>query len=156
MKSMKRTLCCCLLGAALHVQAQQSDATRYRNAQGIEVIQNRGAQLRDELRSQPNAGAVKPGPDAAGLPKATVHDAAFQISAKEQAERDRDRKAILQEELAKEMEAYQTKMRMLQAHAVQASLPEDQVARLKEMTAAHEKNIHALYAELGRLGRTMH
>jgi hypothetical protein len=149
MKSMKRILCCCLLGQVLYVQAQQSDATRYRNAQGIEVIQNRGAQVREEPRSPPAASAA-----AASQPKTVAQEAAFQISAKEQAERDRDRKAILQDELAKEMEAYQTKMRMLQANAVQASLPDDQVVRLKEMAVAHEKNIHALHAELGRIGRT--
>lgn len=151
---MKRTtiLWCCLLGLCPFVQAQHADATRYRNAQGIEVIQNRSASVREELAAQP-APVSREAQGAAIAPKAGPQDAAFQISAKEQAQRDRDRQTILQDELGREIEAYQGKVRMLQANTVKASLPDDQVARLKELAAVHEKNIRALQAELGRVRR---
>jgi hypothetical protein len=38
----------------------------------------------------------------------------------------------------------------LQANALKPVLPEEQIIRLKEMAAAHEKDIRALHAELER------
>lgn len=131
--------------------AQTSEAARYTNQQGIEIIQNRPAE-QPASASKPTVAAAKPSapePAAAG-----VRDARFQISPKDQAERDRDRLAILRQELLKEMEGYQAKNKILHSPSMQASLTDDQLQRVRDTAHAHEQNIRDLNSEINRALRT--
>ena len=129
--------------------AQTSEAARYTNAQGIEVIQNRQAEL-PAVAAKPAAEAPRPrAPDTAA-----VHDARFTISAREQNDRDRDRLAILRQELMKEMEGFQAKNKILHSTSMQASLTEEQLQRVRDTSHAHEQNIRDLNAEINRTLRS--
>ncbi len=140
----------CALAPAL-ASAQTTDATRYTNAQGVEVIQNRPPAPLAATAAAPAAVTEKPA--NTGKPAkeaASAHDARFQIAAREQNERDRDRLAILRQELLKEMEDYQTKSRILHSPSMKSSLTEEQLQRLQQTAHAHEQNIRDLNAEINR------
>ncbi|MRW90355.1 hypothetical protein GJ699_10190 [Duganella sp. FT80W] len=133
----------------LLAQAQSSEAARYVNRQGVEIIQNR-------VTETPPASASKPAITEAAAPRATaerpaaVHDARFQISSREQNERDRDRLVILRQELQTEIENYQAKNKILHSPSLQASLSEEQLQRVRDITHAHEQNIRDLNNEISR------
>ena len=126
-----------LLAAALATMAssaacaQTSEAARYTNQQGIEIIQNRPASAAKLPVETAKPRAPEP---------ATVKDARFQVSAKDQAERDRDRLAILRQELLKEMEGYQAKNKILHSSSMQASLTDDQLQRVRDTVHTHAKH----------------
>lgn len=124
--------------------AQPISPARYVDAQGVEVIHNRGA--------EPAAGGQVTTPAVAPAIKPRGADPKLQVSAAEQQGRDRDRIAILQQELAAEVKALEAGfLRAKQAKPDQLSAAESQ--RLTEDMDAHQKNILALHGELRRAGQ---
>jgi len=138
-----------LFGPAM-VNAQSIDAERYVNAQGVEVIQGR--------RSAPPVQTV-PGTDGsatpAGAPAAGARPAAFQIGAGEQGARDRERLAILKQEMDAENSALEQKVRVLSNAQLRAKLDPEQLKRLQETTLEHERNIRSLTSEINRAKGSM-
>lgn len=112
---------------------------RYIDAQGVEVIHDRGAPGGAAAPTVARTGMPVP---AAG-PKLTIAPA-------EQAARDRDRVAILEQELDAESHAYADVWTKLNppAHAPRPAAQD--AARMSEQLISHQKNIQALHAELRR------
>jgi small-conductance mechanosensitive channel len=75
----------------------------------------------------------------------------FLIPAKEQAARDLDRLAVLQEELKLETAAFNTKRKILEAPATNSRLGPDERGRVQEAIVRHEQNIRALNAGIARI-----
>lgn len=139
-----------LTGSA--AQAQNSDAARYVNEQGIEVIQpRRSAAAPDSTAALPKASAVK---KIAGPAPAGRNDSKMQVSVKEQLTRDEDRLTILTEELALEGKAFENKIKIMQTPAMKAKLSPEELTRLQETMVGHEKNMRALRAEIGRVRKS--
>ena len=148
--------------AAPSLYAQSIDAPRYVNAQGVEVIQGRRAAPPALPRMEVQASADDaPAPASAAKSNARSADtgpakkAAFQIAAGEQDARDRDRLAILNEEMRSENAALESKIRILQSPAMRAKLDPEQLKRLQETTLEHEKNIRSLTSEINRAKKSM-
>lgn len=144
----------CLLGGAGAVPAAPIAPARYIDAQGVEVIHNRGAE------PAPPAAVVGAGqvttPAEIAPPRKPVasvaNDARMKISADAQRERDRDRVAILKEELANEVRALEaTFQRAKQASADKLSAADSR--RVTEEMYAHQQNILSLHSELRRAGQ---
>lgn len=155
---------CMLLALAPGLHAQSIDAERYVNAQGIEVIQGRRAAppATAPAAPAPDAGAaLAPAPSApARAPLVTgnaaqAKPAAFQIGAGEQDARDRERLAILKQEMQAENSALEQKVRILSNAELRSKLDPDQLKRLQETTLEHERNIRALTAEIRRARKEM-
>jgi len=135
--------------ASVPVLAQSSDAARYVNAQGVEVIQARRAVKLEEANAAPERRLPVTAPRAAiaaGAARSTL-----KISAHEQYLRDEDRMAILQDELKKEAAEFETKVRLVQTPALKAKLSAEELARVETGLADHEKNLRSLNAEIGRM-----
>jgi len=86
---------------------------------------------------------------------AQARPAAFQIGAGEQGARDRDRLAILQQEMQAENSALEQKVRVLSNAGLRAKLDPEQLKRLQETTLEHERNIRALTSEINRAKGSM-
>jgi len=138
--------CAALLAHA--ARAQSIEAPRYVNGQGIEVIQG---------RTTPAAAAAEKKQDAAPRAAqavrtvdgtAAVADPRMRVSVTEQRTRDKDRLAILNEELAREMGEYNSKSKILNSPSMRDKLPPAELARVRELAADHEKNIQALMSEI--------
>lgn len=161
---LPRAAACVLLAAPLGLQAQSIDAERYVNAQGVEVIQGRRA-----APAAAPAPAPAPAPEADNAtvpstparpavrtePAAQARPAAFQIGAGEQDVRDRDRLAILKQEMQAENSALEQKIRILSNKELRSKLDPEQLKRLQETTLEHERNIRALTAEINRARKSM-
>lgn len=160
MKHLRPALAACLVLGAPAVHAQSSDAERYINAQGVEVIQGRRAAAPSVPAAADTASAI---PVAAPVPKAPARAAqgagarppAFQIGAGEQGARDRDRLAILKQEMDAENTALEQKVRILSNAQMRAKLDPEQLKRLQETTLEHERNIRSLTAEINRAKGSM-
>jgi hypothetical protein len=139
------------LAAGSAAAADTISAQRDVDAQGVEVIQNRSpAPAAVTIRQLSGATErAASGKLAAQAPAAGVRDARFQVSAGEQAARDLDRVAILEQELNNEMRAVGEITRLSAALAGSAPGTQDP-ARVKERMNDHQKNIAALQAELRR------
>ena len=146
-----------LLITANNLFAQSIDAQRYVNAQGVEVIQSRPQPKLEETPSQPSKSTLnikeninnsKPLTPAQGSQHSS--SGKLQISTIEQGERDRERLAILNQELMSEVAALQTKSKILHSPTMKAKLSEQELQRLQETTNAHEQNIRALNSEISR------
>ncbi|MET3139947.1 hypothetical protein AAKU61_004330 [Undibacterium sp. GrIS 1.2] len=140
------------------LSAQSVDAQRYVNAQGVEVIQSRQQFLPDNTSTLP----VKPTPvikENISNPNTLMHSQSnpaslntkLQISTKEQAQRDHERAAILNQELANEVTALQTKLKILNSPSMKAKLSDQELLRLQETASAHEQNIRSLNSEINRM-----
>lgn len=137
-----------LLTGSSSAFCQATDAARYVNAQGIEVIQARRPVTPPEPVVQaPKAGAVLKN---AAAPIVANGDSKLQVSAKEQRNRDQDRLVILTEELATESKAFENKIKIMQTPAMRSKLSSDELARLQETMVDHEKNMRSLNAEISR------
>ena len=156
--------CAVVTGIAAHsgACAQSTDASRYINAQGVEVIQGRrAAQAAPVAAAADTAAGEAPAQVPATRPKAgpgeagQARKAAFQIAAGEQDARDRDRLVILNEEMRSENAALESKIRILQSPAMRAKLDPEQLKRLQETTLEHERNIRSLTSEINRAKKSM-
>ena len=127
MPPQRRWRALCLLGlASLAAAGHGGEAVRYRDAQGIEIIGGRAT-----LAPAPLAQQAAP--------------ARWQIAPPEQQARDRERLAILRQELANEMAAIDTS-----AHSPPARDAESP-NRAREQLRRHQQNIHDLNAEIRRI-----
>jgi hypothetical protein len=144
-----------LAGLGPGAQAQSTEAARYVNPQGIEVIQARRPPAVEEAKvpTEKNGSVIKAmtGTNPAPVQASAALDSRLLVSNKEQRDRDQDRLAILTQELATENAGLQTKIRVLQDPALKAGLSASDLKRLGETAMDHEKNIRALNAEIGRV-----
>lgn len=108
-----------------------TEAMRYRDPQGIDIIRNR-------------ASAAPPATPTSVPPRSPVEPARFQIPMQEQQARDRDRLAILRQELATELDALAS-----QQHQARSTDPE-QARRMGAQQHRHQQNIRDLTAEIER------
>lgn len=134
--------------------AQATEAARYVNAQGIEVIQARRTvapeQIGGKRETQGRAvEAAKSVPKPSAVP--AVFERKFLISTKEQTAREQDRLAILQAELRDETAAFESKLKILHAPATDPKLSPDERQRIQETLIRHQNNIRALNGEIGRI-----
>ena len=155
---MKNLLCAGAVVFALvppRTSAQSTEAARYVNPQGIEVIQARqppasldqqGAD-KPALVSKPAAGAAK----NSAVRDTTPSSSKLPATAQGQRVRDDDRLGILRLELANEGNALENKLRILATPAMQSKLAPDELKRLQETVVDHEKNIRSLNAEIERV-----
>lgn len=159
-----------LLGVAILAPAavgwaQSTEATRYVNGQGVEMIQNRPPPAPAPMPLVVPSGAAQ-GKTAVAAPapvqpasriRTTAVPAALapdlQIAPDDQKARDRDRVNILRQELMKELGDYEVKNKVLRNPAAKASLDEQQLKRLQETLQAHERNIRDLNSEIARAVR---
>lgn len=138
-----------LPGAAAAAANAPVSAARYVDAQGVEVIHNRNAELPSGAAAAASApaqgkiGSVRAQPASNAPP-----DPRLQISADEQQRRDRDRVAILQAELDVESRRYEAAWQRLQGGDNKNGAAA--VQRMNEELHDHQKNIEALHAELRR------
>jgi hypothetical protein len=154
---LKRLLIVGAVAATAAAQAQTTDAARYTNSQGVEIIQNRpppaaALPTTAPAREAPVKPVSVPQPKVAAENPA-VRDARFQVSPQDQNARDRDRLNILRQELVKELEGYEAKNKVLRSPTMKAGLDEQQLKRLQETLQAHERNIRDLNAEISRTSR---
>ncbi len=145
---------CCASGQA---QAQASEAKRYTSVQGIEMIQSRGASMnRMTSASSSAAGGKYPAGVVGAVPTgwtAPQHFASrVTVSPPEQAARDRDRMAVLKQELDKELALLQSQATTLNDRELRSKVGPDEVKRMEYMQALHEQNVKALTAEMRRAG----
>lgn len=137
------------LAAGTAAAADSVSAQRYVDAQGVEVIQNRSPAGTAGAVKQLSGATERAASGKLAAPASGVRDAHFQVSAGEQAARDLDRVAILEQELNNEMRAI-AEMSRLSAALAGASPGTQDPVRVKERMNDHEKNIAALQAELRR------
>jgi len=132
-------------GSAL---AQQAPPQRYMDDQGVEIIQNRGAPRQGGLDAPRG-----PSPKPAALASSAAADPRLQVSTAEQLARDRDREAILREELGHETAKFEAASKAF-VKAEQAARGQPQVGavlqQLKEALHTHQQNMESLTAELQR------
>lgn len=134
--------------------AQSSEAARYVNRQGIEIIASRGSASSGLGERMPERRASKLA-DPKKMPRpaalsAAIPDRLF-VSARQQAARDQDRLAILQEELKAETTAFESKRRLLHEATTSAKLGPEERRLSEEAMRRHQSNIRALNAEIGRV-----
>ena len=123
------------------------EASRYKNADGIEVLTSR----KTPVAAAPVVAAptlAKPQPaetrSAASSPIVMVR----KIDPELQAERDRDQKSILMQELVNEGRALEQKRQTLRAPRSALDLTADQQQTLREQIARHESNVRSLNSEI--------
>lgn len=146
-----------MLGWSMTATAQ-IEATRYIDAQGIEVIHNRNAGAGSQVAKTTEDARVKVGPlvtpvipsKVRQVASTSAQDPRMQISAGEQASRDRDRVAILQEELTLEAGKYADAFKRSQDKPEGRKLSAAEIQRINEELYEHQRNIQSLHAELRR------
>ena len=141
---MTKFLCLLLLLGGAGSASAQISATRYIDAQGVEVIQSRRAAVPGTEAGAPAAPARKVKTDN------LMYDPKLQVSAAEQARRDRDRVAILQQELDVEARKYEAAFQRAQGGGPDNKPNADDAQRINEELYERQKNIQALTAELRR------
>lgn len=136
MPPQRRWRAFCLLGlASLAAAGHGGEAVRYRDAQGIEIIGGRATLV-------PAPAPARPAPAPLAQQAASAR---WQIAPPEQQARDRERLAILRQEMANEMAAIDTS-----AHSPPARDAES-TNRAREQLRRHQQNIRALNAEIRRI-----
>lgn len=134
--------------AASHAATSATEAPRYVNAQGIEIIHNRAAMpSASESISVPAARVSR----SSILVSQPQREQRAMVSAKEQGDRDKDRAAILQQELGSETTRYQGVLNALSQPNVKERIGDAEWQRLQFARGLHEENIKALNAEIGRV-----
>ena len=157
----------CLLGLAslawLATDAHGGEAVRYRNEQGIEMIGGRATAVPDAVAAPPAFATQRPGLARLQLPPheppaaiARLHigphewptaPLRLQIAPHEQQARDRDRLAILRQELDAESAAIQENI----VHS--RGLVQQPLQRSREQLRRHQQNIRDLHAEISRASK---
>ena len=123
--------CLTLLATGAH----GGEAVRYRDGQGIEMIGGRTTAIPDAVSVPPALAARQAAP------------LRLQITAHEQQARDRDRLAILRQELDAELAALQENI----AHS--RGLANEPLQRSREQLRRHQQNIRDLHAEISRTSK---
>lgn len=145
---------CC---ASSQGQTQASAAKRYTSAQGIEMIQSRGVAMNRLTAASPSVAGGKLPTGAARVAPTNLttspHGAiSVTVPPPEQAARDRDRMAVLKQELAKELASIQNQTTVLSDPELRHKVGTDEVKRMEYMKALHHQNIKALTGEMRRAG----
>lgn len=145
---------CC---ASSQSQTQAFSAKRYTTAQGIEMIQSRGAPVNriasvpsSATRSHSPAGVV--GAVPTGLTTSQHVARRVMVSPPEQATRDQDRLTALKQELDKELVLLQNQAITLSDRDLWRKVGPDEIKRMEYMKSLHQQNIKALTAEIRRAG----
>ena len=147
-------------------QAQSLEASRYVNAQGVEMLVSRNSappveaapdKARDAARDAVKDAA--PATAAAAASKATKASSGnafvpvamretYRVSGQQQSARDEDRQRILVQELMTEEQQLELKRRLLRSPRAQADLTADEQRRITEAIERHESNIRSLQREM--------
>ena len=133
------------LGAWLASDAHGAEAVRYRDGQGIEIIGGRATAIPATV-----APPVMPVTRSAPLRLQRTQQAEparLHVTAHEQQARDRDRLAILRQELDAELAAVHANI------AQSRILDHEPLQRSREQLRRHQENIRALKAEIARAAR---
>lgn len=128
--------------AWLASDAHGAEAVRYRDGQGIEIIGGRASAIPATV-----APPVMPVTRSAPLRLQRMQQAEparLHVTAHEQRARDRDRLAILRQELDAELAAVQENI----AHS--RGLAHEPLQRSREQLRRHQQNIRDLHAEISR------
>jgi hypothetical protein len=135
------------------------EASRYRTADGVEVITGRPSALPSTTTSSTSApqgtqpAKARDASETAMLRPVSLPTAKpAPVPADEQAGRDRERVNILTSELINEGKALEKKRLALRSPKVDSELSKEQQQALREEIARHEANVKALNAELRRAG----
>lgn len=142
------------------VIAAPISATRYIDAQGIEVIHNRGAEAAvaaasnaDVSQAAGKVRSVDPVPVVRSKKPTSsdiLYDSKLRVSAAEQGQRDRDRVGILEQELDAEARKYDAVVKRAQGGTAPNKPSAADAQRINEELYDHQKNIQALNVELRR------
>jgi hypothetical protein len=142
----------CML-AASGASAQNVEAARYRNAQGVEILVNR-APAQDapaaptkapQRQSQPATAAAA---IASEIAAAAPARAAQRVDERVQVQRDEDRQHILLSELLAEGEMLESKRRKLKHPRAAFELSSEELRKLGDEVQRHDANVKALNREL--------
>ena len=120
------------------------------------MVQNRGAPMdRSRAPSPLVLGSKSPAAVVTRAPatlRSPVHSAQrATVSVADQAVRDIDRLAILQQELSKEVSLLHRASHSLATPELKSKLAAEEVQRLAYLSGLHEQNIKALTAEIKRV-----
>jgi hypothetical protein len=149
-----------LLAAPNAKAASPVEASRYVNAQGVEILVSRGA---PKAAEPPNtearddtAPATTPAPapgrsDAKAGAATALARSEHRVSPGQQAARDDERQRILTQELLDEQQQLDVKRRALRNPRAASDLSEIEWRKLNEGVERHESNIKSLHRELGML-----
>ena len=150
-----------LLVLALGVECQLAvahtvEAERFVSAQGVEMIQGRHSNaVGVEEKPTPAANAKGATSGTASSSRSTTKGSAvelgFNVQPKDQLDKDRDRMAILQQELRSELSMFQSKTRVMLTPSLKAKLGDEDLLRIRAEIADHEQNVRSLNAEIGRV-----
>lgn len=149
MKSRRSVLLGVLAAVALPAAAQAlspADAQRYVNADGIEIIQNRGARRPDGSGSGASGKAAASTAPAPSAPAAQTGRAL-----PEPGRITRERIDILSAELADEARELDTKNKLLRTPRGTNALLDEMYGRLQREVTSHQQNIQALHREIERV-----
>ncbi len=145
------------LGPELHCAAAHTvEAERFMSAQGVEMIHGRNSNAAGLEEKPASASKAKSGVSGAVSDNHSTtkgHDIDFgsTVPPKDQIDKDRDRLAILQQELRKELAMFQRKTHVMQTPGLKAKLDDENLLRLSAEIADHEQNVRSLNAEIGRV-----
>ncbi len=145
------------LGTQCHCAvAHTVEAERFVSAQGVEMIQGHHSNavgLEEKPGPATNARGASSG--TAGSSRSTAKgrdgELGFTVPPKDQIDKDRDRMAILQQELRTELAMFQSKTHVMLTPGLKAKLGDEDLLRLRAEIADHEQNIRSLNAEIGRV-----
>ena len=139
-------------------QAQSLEASRYVNAQGVEMLVSRNSARPAEVASGESREAATPTAAVASgkAPKANPGNTLIPVALREnhrvsgaqQSARDDDRQRILVQELMTEEQQLELKRRLLRSPRAQADLTTAEQRRITEAIERHESNIKSLQREM--------
>jgi len=146
MSTVKPLYVAWVMALALQAGAETIDAVRYIDPHGVEIIQNR-----PRPAQAASAGVM---PTVANRPHIEEASSATHahVSVAEQAERDKVRAQVLNEELMTEAGALANDWKQL--HGPARMTDDQQVAKLQHSIADHESNIRQINAELRRVKKS--
>jgi hypothetical protein len=155
------TLATALAGALLMVcegsAAQTIEASRYVNAQGVEILVSRSSPKPPEasVAETPVAAAratvVASSKAVAGPDMNADAGALRRVTHPQQTSRDEERRRILTRELLTEEQQLDVKRRLLRSPRAQTDLSAQELRRVNEEVQRHEANTKALQHELAPL-----
>jgi hypothetical protein len=147
-----------LLWCCEGAKAQGLEASRYVNAQGVEMLVSRNSARPVEAVPEDTRDAATPTAAAVtGKAAKAATGSAFvpvalretqRVSGQQQTARDQDRQRILVQELMTEEQQLELKRRLLRSPRAQADLTADEQRRINEAIERHESNIRSLQREM--------
>jgi chromosome segregation ATPase len=130
-------------GAAHCAPVQPIEASRYKNAEGVEILTSRGAPVAPSPSHAVESRT--PASSAASARRSAPEDTASER------ERERERLNILTSELISEGRALESKRLALRSPRVAIDLSSEQQQSLRDEVERHENNVRALNREIKRV-----